>query len=266
MPEFQGYGLNVQNLGLTDEVLAHAELAKDPLYRKIPKDRLAYYVDRSLQRGREAAQTCRGMSIRELYRRDGLRHEITDRSGTFHHLSLRAQIDFAKTPPEVVVYAASLRGMADAYRAIMSPGEQAQRLNHTADAKPEPGNALQPSGLSPDPLSEHASAPQDEELERLVDIHLAHEYFHYLEYRAGQFTNDMLEPVEVFRLGRRLVKRSSIVQCSEIAAHAFCKEMMGLLFLPNVLDYAFLIQNGSLSEEAFCREVESWKSGHAAAL
>jgi hypothetical protein len=238
MQEFQGYGWNVQHLGLTDEVLAHAELTKDPLYRKIPQDRLAYYVDRSLQRGRETAQACRGMSIRELYRREGLRYEITDRSGTFHQLSLRAQIDFNQTPPEVVVYAASLRGMADAYRTVMSPGEQAQR----------------------------SSPPQDDELERLVDIHLAHEFFHYVEYRAGQFTNDMLEPVEVFRLGRRLVKRSSVVQCSEIAAHAFCKEMMGLPFLPNVLDYAFLIQTGSLSEEAFCREVEAWKSGHAAAL
>ncbi|MBJ9989816.1 hypothetical protein [Paenibacillus sp. S28] len=238
MPEFQEFGLNVQHLGLTDEVLAHAELTKDPLYRKIPQDRLAYYVDRSLQRGREAAQACRGMSIRELYRREGLRYEITDRSGTFHQLSLRAQIDFNQTPPEVVVYAASLRGMADAYRAVMSPGEQAQR----------------------------SSTPQDDELERLVDIHLAHEFFHYVEYRAAQFTNDMLEPVEVFRLGRRLVKRSSVVQCSEIAAHAFCKEMMGLPFLPNVLDYAFLIQTGSLSEEDFYREVEAWKSGHAAAL
>lgn len=263
MPEFQGYGLNVQHLGLTDEVLAHAELTKDPLYRKIPQDRLAYYVDRSLQRGREAAQACRGMSIRELYRKEGLRYEITDRSGTFHQLSLRAQIDFNKTPPEVVVYAASLRGMADAYRAVMSPGEQA---NHSADAKSGPGNALQPSERTPDPHSERPPAPQDDELERLVDIHLAHEFFHYVEYRAGQFTNDMLEPVEVFRLGRRLVKRSSVVQCSEIAAHAFCKEMMGLPFLPNVLDYAFLIQTGSLSEEAFYREVEAWKSGHAAAL
>lgn len=238
MPEFQGYRLNVQHLGLTDEVLAHAELTKDPLYRKIPRDRLAYYVDRSLHRGREVAQASRGMSIRELYRSEGLRYEITDRSGTFHQLSLRAQIDFNKTPPEVVIYAASLRGMADAYRAIMSPGEQAQR----------------------------PSSRQDDELERLVDIHLAHEFFHYLEYRAGQFTNDMLEPVEVFRLGRRLVKRSSVVQCSEIAAHAFCKEMMDLPFLPNVLDYAFLLQTGSLSEEAFCREVESWKRSRAAAL
>ncbi|SMF89771.1 hypothetical protein SAMN05661091_4770 [Paenibacillus uliginis N3/975] len=209
---------------LSDEIMACAELEQDPLFHKIPKDKIPYYVSTSLARGREAAAPYIGRDIRELCQAEGLRYEITNRSGTFHNVSFRAQIDFAKKTPEIIVYSASLAGMRQAYQEVVG-----------TDA-------------------------EGTELDRLIDIHLAHEFYHYLEYKTGKFTNEELEPIEVFRLGQFFVKRSSVVKTSEIAAHAFCKEVMGLPCLPNVLDYVYLIQSNTLSEEQFGQQVISWKS------
>ncbi|CAH8772917.1 hypothetical protein [Paenibacillus dendritiformis] len=211
----------------SDELLACAELEQDPLFHKIPKDRIAYYVSMSLERGREtaAAYKGKGKSIRELCQMEGLQYEVTNQSGTFHNVSFRAQIDFAKNPPAIIIYASSLRDMRQAYRSVM-------------------GNGCEEQG---------------QELDRLIDIHLAHEFFHYTEYRAGQFTNETLEPIAVFKLGSWYTKRSTIVKCSEIAAHAFCKTMLGLPCLPNALDYAFLVQTGAMDAGELRRRAENWK-------
>ncbi|MDG0873994.1 hypothetical protein L5D93_16730 [Paenibacillus thiaminolyticus] len=211
----------------SDELLACAELEQDPLFHKIPKDRMAYYVNMSLERGREtaAAYKDKGKSIRELCQMEGLQYEVTNRSGTFHNVSFRAQIDFANNPPAIIIYASSLRDMRQAYRTVM-------------------GNGCE---------------EQEQELDRLIDIHLAHEFFHYTEYRTGQFTNETLEPIEIFKLGSWYTKRSSVVKCSEIAAHAFCKTMLNLPCMPNALDYAFLVQTGELDAGELRRRAEKWK-------
>lgn len=209
---------------LSDEIMACAELEQDPLFHKIPKEKIPYYVNTSLARGREAAAPYIGTDIRELCGAEGLRYEITDRSGTFHNVSFRAQIDFAKKTPEIIVYSASLTGMKGAYQEMVG------------------------------------SAPEGTELDRLIDIHLAHEFYHYLEYKSGKFTNEELEPIEVFRVGNLFAKRSSVVKTSEIAAHAFCKEMIGLPCLPNVLDYVYLIQHKTLSVEQIEERINNWNS------
>ncbi|MNJ38467.1 hypothetical protein D3C77_333140 [compost metagenome] len=206
---------------LSDEVLACAELAQDPLFHKISKNRIPYYVRASLDRGKQMAGNYTGASIRTLCQREGLRYEISGKSGKFHHVSFRAQIDFAKNPPEIIVYSSSLSEMQQALETILGHEE------------------------SPD-------------MDRLIDIHLAHEFYHYLEYKAGRFTNELLEPIEVLRLGF-YTKRSSVVKCSEIAAHAFCKELIGLPYLPNLLDYAYLIKTQAMPLEQFQQSMEEWQ-------
>lgn len=209
---------------VSDETMACAELEQDPLFHKIPAEQIPYYVSTSLARGRETAFSYIGRDIRELCQEEGLHYEITSRSGTFHKVQFRAQIDFAKNPPEIIVYAESLAGMKQSYQEVVG------------------------------------SDAEGTELDRLIDIHLAHEFYHYLEYKSGKFTNEELEPIEVFRLGRWMTKRSSVVKTSEIAAHAFCKELMGLPCLPNVLDYVYLMQNKTLSKAQFTAQVNRWKS------
>lgn len=207
---------------LSDEMLACAELEQDPLFHRIPKDQIPYYVESSLARGRQIGTEYTGDSVRSLCQREGLKYDITSKSGKFHDVSFRAQIDFAKVPPEIVIYSSSLSEMQQALETVL--GQQ----------------------IGPD-------------IDRLIDIHLAHEFYHYLEYKAGRFTNELLEPIDVFKLGF-YTKRSSVVKCSEIAAHAFCKEVLGLSYLPNLLDYVYLIQNKTMSMEHLSSRMEAWNS------
>lgn len=209
---------------LSDELLGCMELRQDPLFHKIPAAKIPYYVHSSLQSGRLAATAYQGRSIRDMCRESGLRYEITEASGKFHNISFRAQIDFTKTPPEIILYASSLQGMQTVCRDILG-----ERIN-------SPGT----------------------ELELLIDIHLAHEFYHWLEFRDQRFTNEKLEAIEVFKLGR-FTRRSSVVQCCEIAAHAFCKELLGLPCLPNLLDYAYLIEERQLKEEDFMQQLSACK-------
>lgn len=207
---------------LSDEMLACAELEQDPLFHRIPKDQIPYYVESSLVRGRQIGTEYTGDSVRSLCQSEGLKYDITSKSGKFHDVSFRAQIDFAKVPPEIVIYSSSLSEMQQALETVL--GQQ----------------------IGPD-------------IDRLIDIHLAHEFYHYLEYKAGRFTNELLEPIDVFKLGF-YTKRSSVVKCSEIAAHAFCKEVLGLSYLPNLLDYVYLIQNKTMSMEQLRSRMEAWNS------
>ena len=210
--------------GLTDEVLGCMELRQDPLFHKIPPEKIPYYVRESLQAGRLAAETYKGFGIRDMYRDAGLRYEITETSGTFHNISFRAQIDFSKTTPEIILYASSLKGMRTVCQKILG-----ERLCGSAA-----------------------------DLDLLVDIHLAHEFYHWLEYREKIFTNEKLERIEVFKLGP-YTRKSSVVQCCELAAHAFCKELLGLPFLPNLLDYAYLIGEQQLAKGDFMEQIKTCK-------
>jgi len=209
---------------LSDKVLGCMELRQDPLFHKIPEEKIPYYVHESLEAGRLAATVYKGQGIRAMCREAGLRYEITEASGKFHNVSFRAQIDFSKTPPEIILYSSSLKGMQSVCQEIL--GE--------------------------------LSSSNDTDLDLLVDIHLAHEFYHWLEYREQVFTNERLEAIEVFKLGP-WTRRSSVVQCCEIAAHAFCKELLGLPYLPNLLDYAYLIEEKQLPAEDFMEQISTCK-------
>jgi hypothetical protein len=81
-------------------------------------------------------------------------------------------------------------------------------------------------------------------------LHLAHEYFHYLEFTSGQSVSERLESVETFRLFG-LSRKAKINKCSEVAAHAFAKTSLGLPWLPNGYDYIYLVETGKMKEELF---------------
>lgn len=209
---------------MSDKLLACMELRQDPLFHKIPKAKIPYYVQESLRAGRQAAVPYKGSSIRRMCEDAGLHYEVTQASGDYRSVSFRAQIDFAKNPPQIILYASSLKGMQKVCRDLL--GEL-------------------PGG-------------QEADMELLIDIHLAHEFYHWLEYRDNAFTNEQLERIDVFRLGP-YTKRSSVVQCSEIAAHAFCREVTGLPCLPNLLDYAYLIGEKQMQAEAFEQQLAACK-------
>ena len=79
-------------------------------------------------------------------------------------------------------------------------------------------------------------------LKKAYDIHLAHEFYHYLEYKNGKSTNELLDKIESIKIGP-YIRKASILKTREIAAHSFCKEFLGLPFNPLIIDYIYLIEN-----------------------
>lgn len=195
---------------MDDRTLALCELSGDLLFHKIPRERLACYVDASLEAGRKAAASFRGRSIRALYAEHGISIEEKGNGSQGYGVILRGQAVMAESGCSVEVYRDSIRELA-AY------------------------SAWQGTTLSP---------------EEAMDVHLAHEFFHILEYRAGSTIADTLAPVERFSfLGWK--PTAHITRCCEVAAHAFARELLDLPALPNLYDYLYLMGTGKLSREAF---------------
>ena len=94
---------------MEDRILAMCELSNDLLFHKIPRERLGYYVDASLEAGRSAAKCFSGRSIRELYEEYGIaiRHAGSGK-GSFG-VTLRGQAVLSETECAVEVYDESIR-------------------------------------------------------------------------------------------------------------------------------------------------------------
>lgn len=85
------------------------------------------------------------------------------------------------------------------------------------------------------------SLPEPWTGQQVIDLHTAHELFHHLESTRIKPVHEQLPPVVTFRLGRFWETKSRARRCREIAAHAFAKELLGLPFLPNAVDWLLLL-------------------------
>lgn len=91
-----------------------------------------------------------------------------------------------------------------------------------------------------------------------LQIHLAHEFFHFLEFHQKDLSVSQLEPIEILRIGK-YHRTARVTRCSEIAAHKFAKELLQLPVLPNYYDYLYLIQNGFLCEKDFLDRLQEYR-------
>lgn len=230
---------------ISDEVLAMFELSNDLLIGKVSKERYPYYVRESLNLGREAARRVKEMwtalggtagtvDIFRLYEEAQIEIVYEEKSGEKYGVSFRAQSEYAKDgSASVMIYRQSIAELAGHSR---SGGQMVELTEDMA-----------------------------------LKIHLAHEYFHYLEYHSSDildektmklynygFVSDYLEQVELTKIfGRR--RTGGILRCSEIAAHAFAKELTGIEVLPNYFDYVYLMAEGRLSEADFLSQVQRFE-------
>lgn len=78
-------------------------------------------------------------------------------------------------------------------------------------------------------------------------VHLAHEFFHFLEYQRGKMVSEEVPPVQTFQLFG-FSRKANINRCSEIAAHSFAKNLLGLSVLPNYYDYCYLIKTEKMTD------------------
>jgi hypothetical protein len=192
-----------------DQTLALCELSNDLLYDKIPKERISYYIDESLAAGSAAAKEYDGMDIRELYQRNGIKIEYCKENKSTFGVVLRGQMVMGKEQAKVELYSASIQSLAN--------------------------NS-----------SIYGTEPID--LDMALNIHLAHEFFHFIENKQGKSVSEQLDSVVIMKLFG-LQRKGNINRCSEIAAHAFAKELLHLPCLPNLYDYAYLINTGKMTQE-----------------
>jgi len=196
---------------MDDRALALCELSNDLLYQKIPREKLAYYVDNSLLAGKTAAAEFAGQDLLQLYAKNNIRIAYYDKSGERFGVTFRAQTTMSKKECKVELFRASVNELASHSRF-----QGKNMLNYQA----------------------------------ALDVHLAHEFFHFLEYKRGQFVSAQLDRIQTLTLPF-FTRYAHISRCSEIAAHAFAKELLGLPVLPNFYDYLYLIDLKKTTQKDF---------------
>ena len=89
--------------------------------------------------------------------------------------------------------------------------------------------------------------------EELLRMHLAHELYHALEFSHGPMTPEAVPPVSVLGLFGLRERRPACA--SEIAAHAFARQLTGIPICPQRVDALALMGEGSLSQEGFLAQL-----------
>ncbi|MEF3097994.1 hypothetical protein EC841_11380 [Raoultella ornithinolytica] len=190
--------------------LAWLELRNDAVFNKIPPDKYRYYLDGALAAGERAAAQYSGQSIRRLCDQHQVDVRIEPGEGLFFSMQFRAQFEYSqeKSLRRITLYQASLKSLEQSCK--------------------------------------QAGYPMT--LDDIIDIHLAHEFFHFLEHSQGQVVSAQLDKVCNIALGP-FKRYSSIAATSEIAAHRFCQKLTGLNYFPTWFDYIWLEQSGKQTRE-----------------
>ncbi|MFR2853730.1 hypothetical protein [Hungatella sp.] len=212
---------------ISDEVLGMFELSNDLLFGRIPEDKYRYYVEEPLRLGREAAEKVKGAGgIFALYEEAGIEIIYQEASGENYGVSFRAQSEYGKDgSAKVLMYKQSIAELAKHSCDYVIGEEEALAVHHAFII-----------WVSQREIKDDRTQP----------------------YYSHGFVSDYLEPVQLVKLfGRR--RQAGILRCSEIAAHAFAKEMMGLEILPNYYDYTWLMAGGKLRREDFLEKARQFE-------
>ena len=79
----------------------------------------------------------------------------------------------------------------------------------------------------------------DISMKELVEVHLAHEFYHFHEFSNNCRTEEMLKPVK-YRILGVMNRISNVHRTSEIAAHIFAKYSCDFKIHPKVMDYVLM--------------------------
>lgn len=204
---------------INNQVLAYGALKNDLLFHKIPKEKYKYYIDESLKIGREKAMLLKQYSIEQLCQENHIMIKYAKQDGKFYGVRFRANIEMSENEKKIILYKDSLDEIAKASQIFL-------QKNIT--------------------------------VEDVINIHLAHELFHFYEYMDKQPTNEKLESIVRIKIGPKKFY-STVMSTCEIAAHAFAKEFLGLEFLPNLFDYLLLVEQGEMNLDKFKLLLKQWK-------
>lgn len=195
--------MGVEKIPTTSYDLAYLELKKGALFDKIPKELIDNYITESLEIGKVTAEKYRNKSFKELLAENNISFIKKSKRQVANMVTLRGEVNFSNKKNSIItVYEDSLKSIVN-------------------DCNP-----LLPSNLKLD-------------IKTTLDVHLAHEFFHYLEFSSGKTVSERLPKIVIGKFFK-WERTAEIIQCSEIAAHSFSKHYCNLEVLPNYYDYVYL--------------------------
>lgn len=188
----------------TDEIMSLAELKEDIYFNKIDDNKIKYYIEESIKRGENVAEDTlskyKGKNIKGIYEEKNIEIQLTKEELKNQIIKLRAKYDVVDE--NMIIYYWSVKDIEKKFNKL--------KLDKMFD------------------------------YEKIIEIQLAHELFHYLETEEIGTTYEKLEEVTMFKIGP-IKKTNPIKKTSDIAAHIFCKKMLDLPFHPKTMDYCYLI-------------------------
>lgn len=202
----------LENLA-TNKVMSLAELREDEYYEKIPEEKISYYVEESIKIGLETAKNLledyNTIDLEKICQDKDVKIELdTDEYG-FELIKLRGKYDNEKEK-KIILYDKSIKRIEAKFKEI--------KLDNFLDYN------------------------------KIKEIQLAHELFHFLEEEEIGVTSERLELLTVRHIG--LIKRNyPISKTCDIAAHIFVKELLKLPFHPKLIDYYYLVGVGYIDFE-----------------
>lgn len=205
---------------LNDEILSLLELMEDSLFHKIPKEKIKYYINESIQIGKNLANEYSNKDIGALLKNHGVELVIKECCES-KKLDIRGEIIFDKEEKQIIIYKNSIDQIIET-------------------------------------LKKHELSISRKEV---YNIHLVHEFYHFLEYSNNDNTNYKIDKIEI-GLGRFIKRKATILKTREIAAHAFCKEILNLKFHPKLLDYIYLLENKKINLIEFKKYIKELEENY----
>ncbi|MBP1040284.1 hypothetical protein I6N95_04580 [Vagococcus sp. BWB3-3] len=186
--------------------LGERELQKSPVYLKMNKAEKIFYIEESLKIGKIEGQKYlnQNKDIYQLLSENQIIYEKKDSKQPNDDFILRGEIHFRKKGCKITVYDESIQSIYVHHQQV---------------------------------LPKHLVLSNSQALE----IHLAHEFFHFLEFSSGATVSEKLGKMRI-PLFFNFYREVDVTACSEIAAHAFAKQFCQLEVLPNYYDLHYLNQ------------------------
>lgn len=201
----------------TVDNMAMADLAEDGGFARLPAGRKKEYIARLVETAEGAADRVKkeypGAGVLEICRAMGL------------------SADLAGGPSE---------GRACRFRAEIFCDEKKININATLIERMSGSLAR---------VDFFDGSEEYNSMDKLTQMHIAHELYHYIEYAGGIGATDTLPELSRFKIFG-FERRIGVLNSAEAAAHIFCMRMLDLPFHPKMLDLLCLLSEGEVTFEA----------------
>lgn len=211
----------------TVENMSLAELYEDPQFNKIPKDKIFDYISMSGRIAGDKAAKIKtdneNTELMDICRSKGVTVNIVDKDYSIMNVRYRAEIYYDKKIINIMK------------NSIVQMYDQLKDIQFFEDNFPIT-------------------------VDKIIDIHAAHELYHLMESIDREETPGLLPKVTSIKIGR-FEKKAEVVRTSEVAAHIFCMKLLELPFHPKLLDYLYLVSSGEVTEKRlieFLRDIQKF--------